>query len=47
MSKKNNPNNFKKIIIELLLMVIIFGIGYFNDYKQEASNNGDNEVKAN
>lgn len=43
MSTKNNKNNLKKVIIELLFIIVILVVGYFNPNVQETINNVINE----
>ena len=43
MARKNKKNNFKKLIIEILFIIVILLFGYFNPNEQEAINNTVNE----
>lgn len=43
MSTKNNKNKLKQLIIEILLIIVILLIGYFNPNFQETINNIINE----
>lgn len=47
MSMKKNKNKLKKIIIELLCIIVILVIGYFNQKVQDNINNGVNNQNEN